>query len=51
MLGRAHNRTFFGELITDLVQSARPLKDGDLAGRVWLVEKLALFLLLERESP
>lgn len=52
MLGRTHKRTFFGELVTDLVQSAETPKGDDLAARVWLVEKQALFLeLLERESP
>jgi len=36
-----------------LVQSAKTPKDDDLAARMWLVEKQALFLelLLERESP
>jgi len=54
LLGRTYNRPFFGELVTELeVQSAKTPKDDDLAARVWLVEKQALFLelLLERESP
>ena len=52
MLGGTHDRTLFGELITDLVQSAKAPKDDDLAGKLWLVEKQALFLklLLDRES-
>ena len=50
MLGRTYNRTLFGELVTDLVLSAKTPKDGDLAARVWLAEKQALFLLLEREN-
>lgn len=35
-----------------MVQSAKAPKDDDLAGKVWLVEKQALFLklLLDRES-
>ena len=53
LLGRTYSRTSFGELVTDLeVQSAKSPKGDDLAARVWLVEKQALFLelLLERES-
>lgn len=50
MLGGTHSRTFLGELVTDLVLSAKTPKDDDLAARVWLVEKQALFLLLEREN-
>ena len=50
MLGGTHSRTFFGELVTDLVLSAKTPKDDDLAARVWLAEKHALFLLLEREN-
>ena len=50
MLGGTHSRTLFGELVTDLVLSAKPPKDDDLAVRVWLTEKQALFLLLEREN-
>jgi hypothetical protein len=54
LLGRTYNRPFLGDLVTDLeVQSAKTPKDDDLAARVWLVEKQALFLelLMERESP
>lgn len=50
MLGGTHSRTFFGELVTDLVLSAKTPKDDDLVARVWLAEKQALFLLLEREN-
>jgi len=50
LLGGTHSRTFFGELVTDLVLSAKTPKDDDLAVRVWLTEKQALFLLLEREN-
>ena len=55
MLCWTDDRALFGKLITDLVQSAKaPKGDDDLAARVWLVEKQALFvkeLLLDRESP
>ena len=50
MLGGTHSRTLFGELVTDLVLSAETPKDDDIAARVWLAEKQALFLLLEREN-
>ena len=52
MLDRTYKRTFFGELVIDLVQSAETPKGDDRAARVWLVGKQALFLeLLEREIP